>query len=56
MIGLLSQYVDDLIVVSLEGDTKGMVREIAEEVHCKDPEELGRYVGSDYEVLPDGRI
>uniref|UniRef100_A0A0G4HEQ7 Uncharacterized protein n=1 Tax=Chromera velia CCMP2878 TaxID=1169474 RepID=A0A0G4HEQ7_9ALVE len=33
-----------------------MVKEIAEEVHCKEPEVLGRYVGSDYEVLSDGRI
>uniref|UniRef100_A0A0G4H8R9 Reverse transcriptase Ty1/copia-type domain-containing protein n=1 Tax=Chromera velia CCMP2878 TaxID=1169474 RepID=A0A0G4H8R9_9ALVE len=56
VVGLLSQYVDDLIVVSLEGDTQKMVQEIAEEVHCKEPEVLGRYVGNDYEVLSDGRI
>eukprot|EP00975_Prorocentrum_lima_P033402 7004258-Prorocentrum_lima.AAC.1 len=33
-----------------------MVQEIAEEVHCKEPEVLGRYVGSDYEVLSDRKI
>uniref|UniRef100_A0A0G4HK53 Reverse transcriptase Ty1/copia-type domain-containing protein n=1 Tax=Chromera velia CCMP2878 TaxID=1169474 RepID=A0A0G4HK53_9ALVE len=56
VVGLLSQYVDDLIIVSLEGDTQEMVQEIAKEVYCKEPEVLGRYVGSDYEVLSDGRI
>uniref|UniRef100_A0A0G4GI69 Integrase catalytic domain-containing protein n=1 Tax=Chromera velia CCMP2878 TaxID=1169474 RepID=A0A0G4GI69_9ALVE len=56
VVGLLSQYVDDLIVVSLDGSISEMVTEIAEVVECKEPERLGRYVGSDYEILPNGRI
>uniref|UniRef100_A0A0G4G2B1 Uncharacterized protein n=1 Tax=Chromera velia CCMP2878 TaxID=1169474 RepID=A0A0G4G2B1_9ALVE len=33
-----------------------MVTEIAEVVECKEPERLGRYVGSDYKILPNGCI
>uniref|UniRef100_A0A0G4FH34 Reverse transcriptase Ty1/copia-type domain-containing protein n=1 Tax=Chromera velia CCMP2878 TaxID=1169474 RepID=A0A0G4FH34_9ALVE len=56
VVGLLSQYVDDLIVVSLDGSMSEIVMEIAEVVECKEPERLGRYVGSDYKILPNGRI
>ncbi len=53
-IGLIAQYVDDLIVVSFYGKARDMVKEISKDLVCKPPEDdIGRFVGNDYEIGTD---
>jgi hypothetical protein len=54
VIALLAQYVDDLVIASMTGSALEIVAEVQQFCDCKDPEPLGRFVGTDYVEVPEG--